>query len=1010
MIDGSVDRPEAHGELALGGVPYLDDLDTKFRYGDQRLNIDDAESHSIGEVKAKGSIDLHGAPRADHVTVSGRGIDLGRVAGMGTMIGGKADVDVVASGPLDQHLRVDAVARSDDVTVLGQRGKKLRACYNHDPASAVCQEAVALAGADAKQCVEDTRKGGRCLIVGVEREGGGTASIVARTDAHDHLGGHVAIDQLPLDAIATMAGKGQLPAGGQAALSIDLGGTLKAPSAEGTLGLLRTWVYGAFLGDQSFQIRPASSDDPVAECAEGPHDAAAASGKFALCGTLQDGRVVIAAVLGTSGTMPIHARVDLRRVEVDPFIDIAAMIGAPLELRAWTSGTITVDTELARADAPLSMQLELPELAMVVANDDDAGRPSPLVIGIKDGTPLSVHFDGKAFTLGRPVTFVTPAGELTLAGRATPDALDLGVVGDLDLGELSPLLATWFDDVQGKASVDAQIKGSFTVPLITAKLAVTDLLLRPLGQDTQLAVAKAELDLTPEHGLAVNPFDVVVSDPSSGERATLSVHGGLQLDGVTPKSWGVIVDGELSGKMLQAFAPEQLAQASGIAELHLDATKRASSPMSINGDLAFDTKRPFVLMPRGLRRELILTGGEISFTEKAVKLEKVQGSIDDEGLISNLSGTLTLRDGKLAVAHVSLDADGIPFRVPHELDLVIGASPLKVDWDEDRDDNGDGIPDLLIHGNVAIVQGRYEKDFNFGDLLLPESSGGASTPVWDAYPVLGAAQLGIDIDARSLKVTDNIADIELAGHVTLIGTPKDPRLDGEIRILRGTFSPGFTRVSFTRTTGSASFNHTGRFPDESPILNVTSETENYRDTAGQDHVVVLSLSGSLSHLTWDLTTKEGLNKAETLALIVTGRAPEDVTRRSNDILSTDTSNVPTTTDSGGAADQVIKDVAGNAISLLVGDPLHNVHLLDVERLEVGPGSIGFHGERKVSNANVVGDVEQTVRGRTVDVRVEIKSTLGMALQLGYLNKNYDDPAEQDVKDFAAKLTYRIVVP
>jgi hypothetical protein len=34
----------------------------------------------------------------------------------------------------------------------------------------------------------------------------------------------------------------------------------------------------------------------------------------------------------------------------------------------------------------------------------------------------------------------------------------------------------------------------------------------------------------------------------------------------------------------------------------------------------------------------------------------------------------------------------------------------------------------------------------------------------------------------------------------------------------------------------------------------------------------------------------------------------------------------------------------------------------------------------------------------------------MSMQLGYLDKNYDDPAEPDVKDLEAKLVYHISIP
>jgi hypothetical protein len=379
--------------------------------------------------------------------------------------------------------------------------------------------------------------------------------------------------------------------------------------------------------------------------------------------------------------------------------------------------------------------------------------------------------------------------------------------------------------------------------------------------------------------------------------------------------------------------------------------------------------------------------------------------------LTNVNGEIALEDGAPAAGDLTLSADGIPFRVPRTLDLVISANKLGLRWGDDVD--GDGYPDMEIDGTVEIVQGRYIRSFRFDEFLRPaETSATPAKPFWEEYPMLGNADLRLDIEARSLSVENNIANVELAGEVKLLGTPRDPRVEGEISVLRGTFKPQFTRARFSRTTGSVSFSRFARFPDDTPTLDIQREAD-FRDSTGQDHLISLSLAGPLSRLTWDLTTSSGLNKSQTLTLIVAGRAPEDAqARNSGDPLNADPTQIdPSTNPTDSAADQILKDFAGDVISLLVADPLKDVDLFDVARIEVGTGSIGFHGERKVySNTNVVGDLEQTVRGRTLNLRMEIKSTVGLTLQLGLLNKDYDDPAEEDVTDREAKLVYRWFIP
>ncbi len=55
---------------------------------------------------------------------------------------------------------------------------------------------------------------------------------------------------------------------------------------------------------------------------------------------------------------------------------------------------------------------------------------------------------------------------------------------------------------------------------------------------------------------------------------------------------------------------------------------------------------------------------------------------------------------------------------------------------------------------------------------------------------------------------------------------------------------------------------------------------------------------------------------------------------------------------------------------------------------------------------MIGDLEQTVRGRTVHVRGEATTVGGFVVEFGHLRKSFDDPAEEDVEDTEIKLVYR----
>jgi len=223
--------------------------------------------------------------------------------------------------------------------------------------------------------------------------------------------------------------------------------------------------------------------------------------------------------------------------------------------------------------------------------------------------------------------------------------------------------------------------------------------------------------------------------------------------------------------------------------------------------------------------------------------------------------------------------------------------------------------------------------------------------------------------------------------------------------------PG-TRAAFTRMNGQLTFERVARFPAQTPTIAIHSEAD-YRDPGGQDHLITLKIDGTLSQMTWDLFTSSGFNKGQTLTLLLSGRTPEQFRRSLGDeaIASDPTRVDPSTNPNQSYTDQLIKDVAGDFISLLVEDSLKGVSRLDVARIEVGTGSVGFHGEKQVAaNVKVAGDLEQTVRGSTINVRGEVQAPHNVTIQSGYLRKSFDDAAEEDVEDFEVKLVYRFFIP
>jgi hypothetical protein len=617
--------------------------------------------------------------------------------------------------------------------------------------------------------------------------------------------------------------------------------------------------------------------------------------------------------------------------------------------------------------------------------------------------------------------------------------------GDLDLSKLRVLLDQRFDHVAGRVRLHAAVGGAFDKPTfevaleldpdqiwqfneteraarrdairakvkrphVAFKVGENPVVLRPIGSDTELSAPRGLIKLA-NGSIGFTDVLIQVKDERHDEdQGELHVAGNIALDGVTPVKWLVLLSGKLAGKMLQVVAPNLVAQANGLIDIDNQLVLSGSGALpAVAGTLKFNR---FSFIPRGVRRELVFNTGDIDIaTETAgdhrtdtLTITDVNGTLDD-GKLQNISGSLQLHDGKLDKASLRLDAKGIPFRIPQTLDLVLEASNVRIALDSPTSN-------WRVTGTVTVLDGAYLRNFELTDRIQTIGINSApSKPFWEEYPTLGSAELALNLVVQQFAVRDNIATIELRSDLMQIsGSPRDPRLSGQIRVTHGEFRIPGTRAAFIRTSGTVDFAENQ--PANAPELHVSSDAD-YRDLSGQDHVITVTIGGTLQLPTWDLKTSTGYNKSQTLSLLVLGRNQEQLRRSLGDQnLGGDPTHAdPTTNPSQGFADQIVKDLAGDWVSDLLGSSLTKLTGLDVLRIEIGFGSIGFHVEKKMlENAKLLGDAEQTIRGTTIKGQAELKTPFVISLQAGYLNQNYYDPAEQDIIDYNVKLVYRVFIP
>ncbi len=1072
VLNGPVKNPSVTVRTELAGIPCIDTLSIPYaKIENDVLEATLSTSGLGGNLKGTLRADLSGNTKLiTMLELSGTRVEAAKLCGLKGIVKGTLDnvrITIDKRTPIDTTREaldwlgaVKVQVTAPRLSILGETYSKVAITLNQKLKDVPTWLLRRLDADDSKQCDDASKRGGFCAIVEATRDLGGKlgavvadvpASKAGRVSIHRRLGGTVAIDDIPLAVLEPFLGRDKL--GGLVSATLHVGGDAKSPSVEigSTINLTRAWFGGAYVGDAQLGIIPTTFGGGNA---------------IRIYGSVMAGQLGIDAIVGTSKPYAVDLALTGRRLEIDHFVDLTKMVGFSEPVQAWASGTVTLRTELAPLSGKPAVPeawVELTEVEAIVNHRTREGRLRPLRFEMmprakgqfalsarltKDTIDLACRtYAAKSGQTPCPAQLNTPAGVVTLAGGAAQSQMKLHAQGELDLSRLAPLLENQLEDIDGVLSLEGQVSGTFDKPryevaldvknLVSIRLPGGDAVLQVLGPRVvdgeqlpggQIKVANGVVGFT---GFTVN-----VRDERKDERGELQVSGSIALGaGFKPAGWGLLVEGQIAGKMLSALAPNALSQASGLARIDAALGGKDALP-TINATLTFDPAegtraQPLEIVPRGLRRALSLNAGAIEVTTKVVgthrtytldfREEPLSMMIDNEGKLTDIRGQLVLRDGKLDRASVSLDAEHVPFRpADRTFEILMNARDLRLELPS-------STAPWQARGNIAIVSGTYKRNFVLSEAIRPAPDRASpAKPFWDEFPSVGNADLDVSIEVRKFSVENNLGPqgapaIELAGQRLLLsGTPRDPRLAGTIRVLRGEFRIPATRARFTRTTGSIDFAENEKAAN--PTLEISSDAD-YFDLSGQAHTITMSITGSLEQPQWDLRTSTGYNKSQTLSLLFLGRNPQQLSRSLGDqSLGSNPTNVdPSTNPTSGFADQIVKDIAGDWVSGLIGSSLSRITSLDVLRLEIGFGSVGLHAEKKaVENIRFIGDAEQTTRGSTLNARVEVKTPWAspwrrfirdaITFQGGYLNKGFNDPAELDIEDLQGKVVYRLFIP
>lgn len=961
-VRGDFTAPTATGSLSVTGAPYVDLVTANLHYKNKLVSVNRLSTFN-GQVTGAGSISVAGAPRVVGFNVRANKLNLGLAPGMSKMLKGRASGTARVSGPLTS-LRGRA---NVDLTKLEIAGDK----YYDTNFAGVMRP-------DGSMNAKTT----------LERHAGGKLIVDVTQDRRTKLSGTVDLKSLPVETLALLGGPKVAKAGGIInARDLTIGGTAKGPTLKGLITLDDAWFGKAFLGAGDLKLTPMGD------------------GKVKATGDLFQGSIQVLAIIETAAPYKAEVQLRLRRVELDRF---SPKLASRLDARAWVSGEVTLRTQLLKPKGNTTADIRLSELAVVMNNADAFGRPAPL--RVRNKTPVVLRFDGKTMALRDPVIFMGPAGSFTISGKGSAEKLAVNINGDFSVALLRPYLREYFDKMAGNVAVNIDIGGKVTDPQVVAALSLKKVLLRPQGQDAEITIPTGKVHLTNTQ-LSTN-VSLYVKDKYSKETSVLKLTGGVSLKNFSPVAWGLIAKGDLSGKLLLVAMPKTFSAASGAAKLDLQLQGLGKQP-AISGSLRFGgQKTPIAFNLRGLRREVSLNRGRVTFERNVVELKGVGGFIDVEGKITSANGKIVLKDWKPTSVAVTLAATNIPFRVPRTLSLVVNVPSMSITANLDES-IGAPKPGLKIEGSVDVVDGRYTKDVDFLKAVTPGiggSSGGGGPGLFDDVPLIAKAKLDLTVVVGTFFVRNNIFPrVELAGNVRITGTPAKPRLDGNIRVEEGEFKFPGIQAKFTRTDGKVSFSKRKSFYDETPELNITSEAD-YRDSSGQNHVITFKLRGPVGNpdkLSWDLYTSTGLTKAQTLILLL-GQTPEDLRNTvGDDAVGGNPDQIDSRT-TISTEDRLVKDFVGDFLSRSIQNKLVRLTGFDVVHLGIGTSSFSINLEKDLlkDQLKVLIDLERSLRGQNWDVGLEWRLSERLSASGEYQSKNFDDATEDDISQFKLRFIYR----
>ncbi len=409
------------------------------------------------------------------------------------------------------------------------------------------------------------------------------------------------------------------------------------------------------------------------------------------------------------------------------------------------------------------------------------------------------------------------AASLTLRGRDTSLDPFLRVLSPMVPNALG-LVATGEITLAGPARDLARLSAEATLADVQVQL--PEYLLRN-REPVHLRAERGKLSLRPLR--------------LAGEGTELVLEGGADLVGDDPLALSVRGDADLRALTLLS----RRLRGRGAARLVLSITGTRAEPR-LEGSLALEGAG---LRVRGFPHGLEDVKGEVRFTEKAADLADVRGTL--AGGTLEVGGQVAYAAGRLTSYEIPLVGRGLGLRYPEGLRSLVDAD-LRLFGDAERQ---------WVTGTIDVKQAVWSKRYDVASELL------AGRPALDAPASLEeGARLDVKLRAPgTLKVDNNLADLQARADLAIQGTTSAPVVTGRAEVDRGRIY--FQGRTYVIRQGTLDFVNPQKLD---PLFDIEAETRirSYR--------ITLRVGGTLERVTPILSSDPPLSSVQILALLAGG--------------------------------------------------------------------------------------------------------------------------------------------